>query len=196
MTLSDALMFLKTDMNEQLLGWNGTYSKGKFENIIERLERQYLKASTKLPTPKQHQKYVVFSETHDIRGLEGFFVPEENNYQTVLDNVKPDDVIFDVGAGDLRLDLLLSEKVKKVYAVEINPETVGNTLKIIGLDKPANLTVICGNGFEMELPSDVTLITNLMIHRKHPFPEEWREIDKIYCLIGIKDPIVDRKKEG
>lgn len=102
-------------------------------------------------------------------------MPEEMYYQDCLSKLSPDDTVFDVGAGDLRFSLMMADMVRKVYAVEINPGLVSSALRIIGWDMPVNLTVICGNAFNMELPGDVTAVTCLMIHRKHEFPEPWKK---------------------
>lgn len=188
MTEIDAakLAFMKQDHNEQLLGWHGTYPKGKYSDTISKLDAAYFENSQYSPTIDEHNDFKRFSLENGIEGWEAFFVPEENYYQEVLDNVSSEDVIFDVGAGDFRLDLLLSEKVKHIYAVEIHPETVSDALKIIGLNKPSNLTVICGNGFDMLLPLDVTCVICLMIHRVHDFRYDWlrRGIRVMYAELG------------
>lgn len=145
----------------------------KINKIISNLKRSY-RNSLKGPNIKELNNFQIFMEKNNMKGWECFFVPEDFFYDDVLKKVHPDDVIFDVGAGDLRFDLMLSEKVKKVYAIEINPTILSPALRIIGLDMPKNLIPICANAFEMELPSDVTLITSLMIHRSHDFPISWQ----------------------
>jgi SAM-dependent methyltransferase len=116
-----------------------------------------------------------------ILGWEAFSVPEINNYKSVLSVIKKDDVVYDIGAGDFRLDLMLAEKAKRVYAVEINPIIVSKALAIIGYDIPENLVLIRGNGFSLPLPKEITLITCLMIHRQHEFPAEWDGIPRIFA---------------
>lgn len=116
-----------------------------------------------------------FQHRHGMKGWEIFFMPEECNYESCMTQLSKDDVVFDVGAGDLRFDLMMADKVKKVYAVEINPTILASALRIIGYDLPVNLTVICGNAFEMELPSDVTVVTCLMIHREQDFTGSWKK---------------------
>ncbi|MEM2996702.1 MAG: class I SAM-dependent methyltransferase, partial [Candidatus Bathyarchaeia archaeon] len=85
-------------------------------------------------------------------------------YPFVLENLDPDDVVLDLGAGDLRLDILMAERVKKVYAVEVNPILLGRALQIIGYDLPRNLIVICANLFDVEIPKDATVVVILMRH--------------------------------
>jgi len=145
-----------------------------------RLERAYKEDINREDDCIVIHKAMEYQKTHDMRGWECFFVPEEWFYSDVLKLLKSDDVVFDVGAGDLRFDLLMAEKVRKVYAVEINPTILGKARQIIGYDLPTNLIVLCGNAFKMELPSDVTVVTCLMIHREHDFPESWLKKRVIY----------------
>lgn len=158
------------------------------EEIIKKLNNNYLKMIGDELDKEEIQKEIEFLKNRGLRGWEAFFVPEVFYYDDVLKSLKPNDVVFDVGAGDLRFDLMLSEKVSKVYAVEVNPTILADALKIIGYDLPNNLIVICGNAFRMELPSDVTVVTCLMIHRNHEFPSSWKKQAKIIytTLKGMK----------
>jgi len=97
-------------------------------------------------------------------GFEYKSTPDVECYPFVLENLNSNDVVLDLGAGDLRLDILMAEKVKKVYAVEVNPILVGRALQIIGYDMPRNLIVICSNLFDIEPPKDVTVVVILMRH--------------------------------
>ena len=148
--------------------------------IIRRLERSFTRA-VKRADYSDHKECASFQVQHGMKGWEVFFMPEAMNYQPCIEKLSHSDVVFDVGAGDLRFDLIMAEKVQKVYAVEINPKKLAGALRIIGYDMPFNLTAICGNAFDMELPSDVTAVTGLMIHRKHQFPESWRRCSIIYA---------------
>lgn len=151
---------------------------GNTNEIIRRLDRSFTRR-LKRADCSDFEACTAFQHKHGMKGWGIFFMPEEMNYSDCLSKLSPDDVVFDVGAGDLRFDLMMAEKVKKVYAVEIDPVVLASALKIIGFDMPVNLTVICGNAFEMELPRDVTVITCLMIHRKHDFPESWKKCRNI-----------------
>lgn len=144
------------------------------KDIIRRLDRSFTRRLKKADY-SDHKACTAFQHRHGMKGWEIFFMPEEYNYESCMTQLSKDDVVFDVGAGDLRFDLMVAEKVKKVYAVEIDPVVLASALRIIGFDMPVNLIVICGNAFEMELPKDVTAVTCLMIHRKHEFPESWKK---------------------
>ncbi len=52
---------------------------------------------------------------------EAMFAPyDPQTYQAVLAQLGPEDVILDIGAGDLRLSRRMAQIARKVYAVEIN----------------------------------------------------------------------------
>jgi len=168
-------------------------------NIYYRLEKAYQEEISKADDRETVHKAMKYQKKHDMKGWECFFVPEDWFYDNVLKLLNRNDVVFDVGAGDLRFDLLMAKKVRKVYAVEINPTILGKALQIINYDLPTNLIAICGNAFKMELPSDVTVVTCLMIHRVHDFPESWLEKriiytsgDGIHILENRRDEVVDR----
>lgn len=144
------------------------------KEIIRRLDRSFTRR-LKRHDCSDFEACKAFQYRHGMKGWEIFFVPEESNYKSCMAQLSKDDVVFDVGAGDLRFDLMMAKKVKRVYAVEINPTILASALRIIGYDLPINLTVICGNAFGMELPSDVTVVTCLMIYREHEFPESWKK---------------------
>jgi len=188
-TLSDALLsgsFPITESEAEAL-LEKKKKRIKFRTIpqlIKTLEKFYNSDIERVPTLSDLTLFNKFIEDRKILGSEYWFCPEDNFYDTILRSVKPNDIIFDIGAGDLRLDLLLSRKVQKIYAVEINPEVIANALKVIGLSLPKNLIVIVGNAFEIPLPSDITLIIALMIHRCHDFTPEMKEKRILYAQQG------------
>jgi len=94
------------------------------------------------------------------------YVPHIENYEPVLAVIKPSDVVFDAGAGDLRFSLMVSQKAAKVYAIEVNPMRIALSLSVIGFDLPANMNVICGDWFNMPVPDEVTVGTCLVNNPK------------------------------
>lgn len=157
------------------------------EEIIKRLDRSF-RRMLKKANYSDHKECMSFQHEHGMKGWEIFYVPEEMFYDACLEKLSRDDVVFDVGAGDMRFDLIMSEKVRKVYAVEINPKITARALNIIRYGMPTNMIAICGNAFEMELPRDVTVVTCLMIHRQHEFPEQWKRCRIIYAMHdGVKE---------
>jgi len=89
-------------------------------------------------------------------------VPQVENYEEALSTLRRKDVLMDMGAGDLRFALMASEKCKKVYAVEMNPETISRALGVIGYALPRNLVVICADWRYVPVWRDVTIIINLV----------------------------------
>lgn len=142
--------------------------KININKLIKSIEaRWWQELESSNPSSKELDEYQAFLERNDIRGGEYFFHPEKDNYQDCLSRLDPNDIVFDIGAGDLRFDLMMSRKVKKVYAIEINPSILSYALDIIDNNMPTNMNVICGNGFTYPIPEDVNTITCLMIHREH-----------------------------
>lgn len=90
------------------------------------------------------------------------YVPHEENYNDMLRKLKSDDVLCDMGAGDLRFPLMASECCKKVYAVEMNPETLSDSLRIIKWCIPRNLIVVCADWRFFPIPQEVTVISCLV----------------------------------
>lgn len=161
--------------------------------LVSRLKNSYSN-SIEEPTPEEHHAFQKFMIKEGMKGWECFFVPEDFFYSAVLKLVKSNDVIFDVGAGDLRFDLILSEKVKKIYAVEINPNILARAMRIIDLDMPKNLIVIRGNAFEFALPPDVTLVLCLMMHNQHEYPNTWKDKRLLVGThTGLKDVMMDEQ---
>lgn len=169
----------------------------KIDNIIKRLDDRYEKLmenshsrddlsvlEPSFPVPKepnmdsQYMSEVIDNqiEYYRKRGVfpeELFFVPEDWLYDEVLEQLNKDDVVMDMGAGDLRLSLLMAEKVKKVYAIEINHQVVSYALDVISYDIPPNLDIIVGSMFDYEIPSDVTTIVVLVKNITRPLPRYW-----------------------
>lgn len=133
------------------------------EDAIRRLE-----AHTEAQRHQLSEGFDTFTHRHRLTDWEGWFSPYDHRaYSAVLDHVAPDDVVLDIGAGDLRLALRLAQRAQEVYAVEVNPLVVGRALEIIGLDLPRNLRVICANALDLPIPADVTVAVLLMRHCPH-----------------------------
>lgn len=132
-----------------------------------------------------------FYQKKNTSFVSAIYYPHEDQYKQVLKLVKKKDVIIDMGSGDFRFPLMLSQKVKKVYAIELNPELVHNALKIINYHLPKNLIIICGDWVNISIPKDVTIITCLC--NGAIIPEEWYKYKIIFGLTsGIK--IIEKKE--
>lgn len=88
---------------------------------------------------------------------------DQGTYQSVLDRLRPDDVVLDIGAGDLRLARRMARIVRKVYAVEIDPQVLDRA-KSLAEPLPANLTSICADARALDFPSGITTGVLLMRH--------------------------------
>lgn len=87
----------------------------------------------------------------------------ESTYQMVLDQIRPTDIVLEIGAGDLRLARRLAEVAKKVYAIEKNRQVLSRAAHPL----PANLEVMQGDARFLEFPHGVTCGVLLMRHCLH-----------------------------
>lgn len=93
---------------------------------------------------------------------EAIFAPyDQATYQAVLDQLRPEDVVLDIGAGDLRLARQMARLVRKVYSVELNAQVLQQTSRE---PLPANLVAICGDARQLDFPRDVSVGVLLMRH--------------------------------
>lgn len=92
------------------------------------------------------------------------FAPyDQQTYQAVLQLLREQDIVLDIGAGDLRLARQMAARVRKVYAVERNPRVLEQgTTSDEGL--PDSLIPICGDARSLDFPMDVTVGVLLMRH--------------------------------
>jgi len=92
---------------------------------------------------------------------------DEATYAAVCREVRPADVVLDIGAGDLRLTYRLARHARWVYAIEQQPAVLVRGLRAGSL--PDNVCVICGDARQVVFPKDITLAVLLMRHCAH-FP--------------------------
>jgi len=157
----------------------------KAERLSAKLVRQGYDDNTKdsRPTHRELLNFQRFAKKHNFQGSEGWFLPEKTEYEIVLSRICKDDVVLDIGAGNLALDIILAERCKKVYAVECNPFIISEALKTIGYDLPRNLIVICANGLDVPIPPDVNTLVMLLRHFSQTLPEKYLEIPKLIAQI-------------
>ncbi len=87
---------------------------------------------------------------------------DEDTYQAVLAQIGPEDVVFDIGAGDLRLSRRMAVRARRVYAVELQPSLVRRGLAAGPL--PANVHVLVADARRVAIPPGVTVGVLLMRH--------------------------------
>ena len=133
------------------------------DSVISRLE-----AGTEENRVQFREGFEAFAARHELMDWEGWFSPYDGEtYNLVLQNIGPDNIVIEIGAGDLRLALQLAERARRVYAVEVNPLLVGAALQAVGFALPRNLWVICANALDIPFPADITVAVLLMRHCQH-----------------------------
>ncbi len=127
-----------------------------------------LKAHTEAHRIQFREDFAPFARLHGLEDWEGWFSPyDEEVYSRVLAWVGDEDVVLEIGAGDLRLSLRLAERTRRVYAVEVNPVLVALALEDVAFELPRNLFVICANALDFPVPPEVTVAVLLMRHCRH-----------------------------
>lgn len=87
-------------------------------------------------------------------------------YQLVLDQLMSDDVVFEIGAGDLRLAKAMADIAHKIYAIEINRSVLDQGLASFS-PLPGNLTPILADARSFDFPHNITCGVLLMRHCTH-----------------------------
>jgi len=107
------------------------------------------------------------SSTLSAAAWEAMYAPyDQLTYQSVLELLKPEDVVLDIGAGDLRLSRQAAWMVEKVYAVEINAQVLDQAYALPE-PLPDNLIPICADARALDFPTDITVGVLLMRHCTH-----------------------------
>jgi hypothetical protein len=86
---------------------------------------------------------------------------DEGTYQQVMDWVNAEDIVLDIGAGDLRLARRLTEKARHVYAIEVNRALDAMVTQPLPKD---NLTVIWNDAYRVPFPAGITAAVLLLRH--------------------------------
>lgn len=86
---------------------------------------------------------------------------DEPTYTSVLNALRPTDVVLDIGAGDLRLARRMAAVVRQVTAWEIQPDVLEQG---VVLPLPANLAPVLADARQEPIPSGVNVAVLLMRH--------------------------------
>lgn len=92
---------------------------------------------------------------------------DEATYQFVLEQIRTDDIVLDIGAGDLRLARQMVKKCRKVYAIEIQEELLSMSSLAVDDRISGELVIIHGDARQAQFPQDVTAGVLLMRHCTH-----------------------------
>lgn len=139
-------------------------------------------SSSEAESSSSVNRWDAFAARHDFMDWEGRFHPcDDETCGLVLNGLHEEDTVLDIGAGDLRLSMQMSSRVKRVYAVEVNPLLVAEALGVLGLGLPRNLHVVCANALDVVIPRDVTVAVLLMRHCQH-FGAYFTRLQEAGCL--------------
>jgi SAM-dependent methyltransferase len=84
-------------------------------------------------------------------------------YHLVLEQIKPNDIVLEIGAGDLRLSRQIAARARWVYAIEINESLLEAARGAL----PANLQLIIGDARVMPFADGTSSAVLLMRHCTH-----------------------------
>ena len=92
---------------------------------------------------------------------------DEATYRAVLNQIAADDVVLDIGAGDLRLARRAARVCRRVYAIEIQKELLELARRDEDNTPADNLIVLHGDARHLPFPRDVRTGILLMRHCAH-----------------------------
>jgi hypothetical protein len=91
---------------------------------------------------------------------------DEATYWVVLEQIDPQDIVLDIGAGDLRLSRRMAAICRCVYAIEIQAQLIEQG-RLWPESFPENLIVLPGDARRIVFPNDTTVGVLLMRHCAH-----------------------------
>ncbi len=101
---------------------------------------------------------------------------DEATYVAVLQQISPDDIVLEIGAGDFRLARRIAARAKHVVAIERRQSLLDN----YGINLPANCHVLAGDARVVPFPFDVTTAVLLMRHCQR-VGHYWRKLLAVSC---------------
>jgi len=90
---------------------------------------------------------------------------DEDTYLAVLAQIAPEDIVVEIGAGDLRLARRMAAQCERVIAIEIQQHLFADMINIE--EFCGNLSVVCGDARQVQFPTDATVGVMLMRHCTH-----------------------------
>jgi SAM-dependent methyltransferase len=91
---------------------------------------------------------------------------DSSTYEAVLKQLAPDDVVLEIGAGDLRLARQMARITSRVYAIEINADVLDRGRKSES-SLPKNLIPIRADARFVRFPPGISVGVLLMRHCTH-----------------------------
>ncbi len=99
---------------------------------------------------------------------------DEDVYTAVLDQIKPDDSVLDIGAGDCRLAVRMAEIAEEVVAIELQPDLITSK------SCPSNLKIVIADARTWPFPTGITTAVLLMRHCMH-LRLYWDKLTAVGC---------------
>jgi len=101
-------------------------------------------------------------------GWESMWSPyDESTYQVVLSQIRIQDIVLDIGAGDLRLTNRIAAIARKVYAIEIQDKLITEARTVLAENLQKNLIILQADARSLLFPPEVTTAVLLMRHCRH-----------------------------
>jgi len=113
--------------------------------------------------------------------------------------IKPTDIILEVGTGSGHFTSLLAALAKHVYSVELVPELKMMAEKNLSAHKIQNVTLEIGdaaNGWDLHKPYDVIVITGSLLSLSSNFQESLAVGGRLLATVGdspVMEVILNRK---
>jgi len=92
---------------------------------------------------------------------------DDSIYNQILNLIHSNDIILEIGAGDLRLARQIAQKSHRVYAIEFQLNILKKGLNSEKPSLPDNLYVICADAGLFPFPYDVSTGVLMMRHCRH-----------------------------
>jgi hypothetical protein len=92
---------------------------------------------------------------------------DEATYQAVINHINQDDIILDIGAGDLRLARRMARICSRVYAIEIQQHILDSCRKESNHPLLDNLFIIQADARYIPFPKGISTGVLLMRHCNH-----------------------------
>jgi hypothetical protein len=117
-----------------------------------------------------------YSDRETEKAWERRWAPhDEATYQVILNAIQPDDIVLEIGAGDLRLARRLAALAKEVYAIELQLPLLTPPRPCSSSIIPPNLQVVWGDARTLPFPEGITTGVLLMRHCTH-FRLYWEKL--------------------
>lgn len=92
---------------------------------------------------------------------------DQKTYQFVLEHIHAEDIVLEIGAGDLRLSIQIARIAQHVTAIEIHRELLEWALSDYSVNLPTNLTILSGDACLLPFPPNISVGVLLMRHCTH-----------------------------